>query len=87
MRLLVYDMLVNVNVYVMYMCVNKRIELAQRGIALYRKFMYYYFLLLLCLFLLHSFILDHAMLEDAVVVTRDNFEDHVQDYKDIIENR
>ena len=34
MQLLVYDMLVNVNVYIMYMYVNKRLELAQRGIAL-----------------------------------------------------
>ena len=33
--LLVYDMLVNVNgIYIMYMYVNKRVELAQRGIAL-----------------------------------------------------
>jgi len=31
---IVYDMLVNVNVNIMYMYVNKRVELAQRGIAL-----------------------------------------------------
>jgi len=37
MRLLVYDMLVNVNgiyIYVMYMYVIKRVELAQQGITL-----------------------------------------------------
>ena len=33
MRLFVYDTLVNVNV-IMYMYVNKRVELAQGGIAL-----------------------------------------------------
>ena len=35
LRLVVYDMLVNVNgIYIMHMYVNKRVELAHRGIAL-----------------------------------------------------
>ena len=65
MRLLVYDVLVNVNgIYIMCMYVNKRTELVQRGIALYKM----YVLLLLFIIMMIAFIWRSSPLSSRLTV-------------------